>query len=167
MNTLTFVLIGFIIVALIILIVLRSVSAFSSTPTAGMTDGSIGAGVNGSITNTQTGPETKSTDNTNVLDKNNTMTSDSKTTTTNTNNVSTTGTVTTQERTSRVESYEPTPPGYHRYQSNLCNPQQDELPITFPDPNEGLEPVKVDPMFDEMKYGSMPCDQSFRLNLCQ
>lgn len=101
------------------------------------------------------------------------MTKDSKTTTSNTNTASSTGTVTTQERTSRIETYEPessceySPPGYHRYQSNLCDPQQDQLPITLPDPNEGLDPVEVDPLYDQMKYGSMPCDQCFRLNLCQ
>lgn len=30
---------------------------------------------------------------------------------------------------------------YHRYGANLANPRQDVLPLTMPDPNEGVEPV--------------------------
>jgi hypothetical protein len=35
------------------------------------------------------------------------------------------------------------PAGYHRYQSNLCDPQQDQLPITMPNPNAALPPPVV------------------------
>jgi len=60
-----------------------------------------------------------------------------------------------------------TPPGYHRYQSNTCDPTQDELPITMPDPNEGIPPPEGDPLVTQMMYGSMPRGQCNRLNYCQ
>lgn len=63
------------------------------------------------------------------------------------------------------------PCGYHRYQSNLCDPQQDELPITMPDPNAGIPPIPRSEltqeaiMFQGVMNGSMsPCG---RLNFCQ
>jgi len=59
------------------------------------------------------------------------------------------------------------PPGYHRYQSNLCDPTQDELPITMPNPNEGLDPVNIDPLWSSIQYGSLPCGKSNKLNYCQ
>jgi len=59
------------------------------------------------------------------------------------------------------------PPGYHRYQSNLCDPTQDELPITMPDPNEGLEPLNADPLWLSIQHGSLPCGKSNKLNYCQ
>jgi len=59
------------------------------------------------------------------------------------------------------------PKDYHRYQSNLCDPTQDELPITFPDPNADLPPFEYDPLIMQLKYGSMPCDSCNQLNYCQ
>jgi competence protein ComGC len=59
------------------------------------------------------------------------------------------------------------PPGYHRYQSNLCDPTQDELPITMPDPNEGIDPLNADPLWLSIQYGSLPCGKSNKLNYCQ
>lgn len=59
------------------------------------------------------------------------------------------------------------PPGYHRYQSNLCDPTQDELPITMPDPNEGLDPLNADPLWLNIQTGSLPCGQFGKLNYCQ
>lgn len=56
---------------------------------------------------------------------------------------------------------------YHRYQANLCDKTQDELPITLPDPNEGQER----PVMDDMKYnvfyqGSLPCNKMGSYWLC-
>jgi hypothetical protein len=55
------------------------------------------------------------------------------------------------------------PRGYHRYQSNLCDPTQDELPITFPNPNLDL-PIDMscvatqkDRIINNLKYGSESC----------
>lgn len=49
------------------------------------------------------------------------------------------------------------PQGYHRYGSNLCNPEQDRLPITFPNPNEGLKPIKInsrkEQIICDLQYG--------------
>lgn len=59
-----------------------------------------------------------------------------------------------------------TPPGYHRYHSNNCNPKQDNLPITFPDPNEGI-PIETNQDQLELMYGSLPCYKCNRLNYCQ
>lgn len=61
----------------------------------------------------------------------------------------------------------PSPKGYHRYGSNLCDPTQDELPITFPDPNADLPPFECDPLVMQLKYGSMPCGTCNQLNYCQ
>jgi hypothetical protein len=53
--------------------------------------------------------------------------------------------------------------GYHRYQSNLCDPTQDELPITFPNPNLDLPVDKScvasqkDRILNNLKYGSESC----------
>lgn len=47
------------------------------------------------------------------------------------------------------------PPGYHRYQSNTCDSTQDKLPITMPDPNEGISPAIGDPLIMNMMYGLM------------
>ena len=61
-----------------------------------------------------------------------------------------------------------TPKGYHRYGSNLCDPQQDELPITLPDPNVGVAPLSMTTdqmMFDQVKKGSLSELGGF--NLCQ
>lgn len=55
------------------------------------------------------------------------------------------------------------PMGYHRYQSNLCDPTQDELPITFPNPNLDLPVDKScvasqkDRILNNLKYGSESC----------
>ena len=60
------------------------------------------------------------------------------------------------------------PCGYHRYQSNTCNPQQDELPITMPDPNAGVPPPELDfdaQMLEKIKAGSMAT--LGKINLCQ
>jgi hypothetical protein len=59
------------------------------------------------------------------------------------------------------------PVGYHRYQSNTCDPTQDELPITLPDPNEGIPPAEGDPLVMQMMTGSMPCGKCNQLNYCQ
>jgi hypothetical protein len=67
----------------------------------------------------------------------------------------------------KTYSIHPSPPGYHRYQSNTCNPTQDKLPITFPDPNEGVPPFEYDPLIMNLKYGSMPCGACSKLNYCQ
>lgn len=67
----------------------------------------------------------------------------------------------------KIYSSPPSPPGYHRYQSNTCNPKQDQLPITFPDPNEGVPPFEYDPLIMDLKYGSMPCGACNKLNYCQ
>jgi hypothetical protein len=67
----------------------------------------------------------------------------------------------------KIYSIQPSPPGYHRYQSNTCNPTQDQLPITFPDPNEGVPPFEYDPLIMNLKYGSMPCGACNKLNYCQ
>jgi hypothetical protein len=46
---------------------------------------------------------------------------------------------------------------YHRYQSNLANPTQDTLPITLPNPNEGIIPVHPQTLEQQilcnLKYG--------------
>jgi cytoskeletal protein RodZ len=60
-----------------------------------------------------------------------------------------------------------TPPGYHRYGSNTCDPTQDELPITMPDPNEGLDPLNADPLWLSIQTGSAGCGTPGRLNFCQ
>ena len=44
------------------------------------------------------------------------------------------------------------PRNYHRYGSNLSDPTQDKLPITFPNPNEGLPPVKITSPEQEIIY---------------
>lgn len=57
---------------------------------------------------------------------------------------------------------------YHRYGSNLCDPQQDELPITLPDPNAKVPPLELtrdQMMFQQVKYGSM--SELGGINLCQ
>lgn len=54
------------------------------------------------------------------------------------------------------------PKCYHRYQSNLCDPNQDHLPITMPNPNQGLRPPRLssneDKIIYDLKYGSQSCD---------
>lgn len=35
------------------------------------------------------------------------------------------------------------PRDYHRYGSNLCDPTQEKLPITFPNPNEDIPPLEM------------------------
>lgn len=51
------------------------------------------------------------------------------------------------------------PRNYHCYGSNLCDPTQDKLPITMPNPYPDLEPVKYNSKQDEiicnLKYGIM------------
>lgn len=62
------------------------------------------------------------------------------------------------------------PCGYHRYQSNTCDPQQDELPITMPDPNAALPPMQLtaeDEMMIGVMNGSQGCGNSGTINLCQ
>jgi len=44
------------------------------------------------------------------------------------------------------------PPNYHRYGSNLSDPTQDRLPITFPDPNEGIPPIELKTKEEEIIY---------------
>lgn len=52
------------------------------------------------------------------------------------------------------------PKGYHRYQSNLCDPQQDHLPITFPKPFINLPEINLktpqDKIICNLKYGYDP-----------
>lgn len=59
------------------------------------------------------------------------------------------------------------PPGYHRYGSNTCDPTQDELPITMPDPNAGLDPLSADPLWLSIQMGSAGCGTPGKLNYCQ
>jgi hypothetical protein len=59
------------------------------------------------------------------------------------------------------------PTSYYRYQSNTCDPKQDTLPITFPDPNEDLDPFEPDPLWDFIKYGSISPEMHGTLNYCQ
>ena len=56
---------------------------------------------------------------------------------------------------------------YYRYQANTCDPTQDTLPITFPDPNEDLDPFEPDPLWDFIKYGSISPEMHGTLNYCQ
>jgi len=57
------------------------------------------------------------------------------------------------------------PKNYHRYQSNLCDPTQDYLPITMPNPNEGIPDIKLNNRKEEiiynLKYGSQICTNRF------
>jgi hypothetical protein len=50
------------------------------------------------------------------------------------------------------------PESYHRFQSNLCNPQSDKQPITFPGPT-GISPphpkTKFDALVCAQKYGQL------------
>ena len=56
---------------------------------------------------------------------------------------------------------------YHRYQSNLCVPTQDELPITMPDPNEGQEKCNMDKTRESVYFqGSLPCNAMNKYWLC-
>lgn len=85
-------------------------------------------------------------------------------------NTQTTDGIVTEPYQKNYERYENCgyiPSGYHRYQSNLCDPTQDELPITMPDPNEGLDPLNADPLWLSIQHGSLPCGQSGKLNYCQ
>ena len=67
-----------------------------------------------------------------------------------------------------VYNHECKPPqGYHRYQSNTCKVSQDELPITMPDPNEGTIRPVMEKTLENMYYGSLPCHECEKLNLCQ
>lgn len=54
------------------------------------------------------------------------------------------------------------PQGYFRYQANLCDPTQNHLPITMPNPNEGLPPLSLPTQADKLvynlKYGSQSCN---------
>jgi hypothetical protein len=62
------------------------------------------------------------------------------------------------------------PCGYHRYQSNTCDPQQDELPITMPNPNAALPPLQLtkdDEMMIGVMNGSQSCGERAKLNFCQ
>lgn len=91
-------------------------------------------------------------------------------TVTQTNTYSTDGIETYQKTLNEYEKYNNcgyVPPGYHRYQSNLCDRTQDELPITMPDPNEGIDPLNADPLWLSIQYGSLPCGKSNKLNYCQ
>jgi hypothetical protein len=59
-----------------------------------------------------------------------------------------------------------------RYGSNTCDPEQTELPITFPDPNEGVPPLELTTpqmqIFDRIKRGSLTCDcDTSTVNFCQ
>jgi hypothetical protein len=79
----------------------------------------------------------------------------------------------------RLDTIEPSPnapsdsadSGCARYASNTCNPTQQTLPITFPDPNEGVPPLVMTPemkLFERIKNGSMSCDcDGNKLNFCQ
>ncbi len=61
------------------------------------------------------------------------------------------------------------PCGYHRYQSNTCAPQQDELPITMPNPNAGLPPpleTEESKFLQGVMNGSLGCGNG-KINLCQ
>jgi hypothetical protein len=61
------------------------------------------------------------------------------------------------------------PCGYHRYQSNTCAPQQDRLPITMPDPNQGLPPpleTEESRFLQGVMNGSLSCGNG-KQNLCQ
>lgn len=58
------------------------------------------------------------------------------------------------------------PDHYHRYESNLCDPTQDDLPITMPDPNEDISQVP-DSLEIDVMYGSMKCGKCNNLNYCQ
>ena len=64
---------------------------------------------------------------------------------------------------SNYEGLAKKPPGYHRYQSNLCDPTQDELPITFPDPDYDAPDIQFDKIQQiqyDLMYGSQPpCNQ--------
>lgn len=44
------------------------------------------------------------------------------------------------------------PPDYHRYGSNLSDPTQDRLPITFPNPNKGIPPIELRTKEEEIIY---------------
>lgn len=60
------------------------------------------------------------------------------------------------------------PCGYHRYGSNRCDPQQDELPITMPNPNSGVPPPQMTfeaEMLEGVKGGSV--STLGKINLCQ
>lgn len=73
------------------------------------------------------------------------------------------GSIAEQQQYSRYNYHCMSPWGYHRYQSNLCDPTQDELPITFPDPNADLEPEPACSnsqkarIQNNLKYGSESC----------
>jgi hypothetical protein len=59
-----------------------------------------------------------------------------------------------------------------RYGSNTCDPEQSQLPITFPDPNEGVPPFEFTSpemeIFDRVKRGSLTCDCGPpAVNFCQ
>jgi hypothetical protein len=56
---------------------------------------------------------------------------------------------------------------YHRYQANICDQKQDELPITMPDPNEGTIRPVMDKLYENVYFGSLPCNQCNNLNFCQ
>lgn len=64
----------------------------------------------------------------------------------------------------RYVPYCNSPYGYHRYQSNQCDPTQDKLPITLPDPNDGIPPISEDTLVMRMMFGNTPCG---KLNYCQ
>lgn len=78
----------------------------------------------------------------------------------------------------RLDSVEPSAPpvapppaACPRYASNTCDPHQQRLPITFPDPNEGVPPLVMTPemqLFERIKNGSLSCDcDGNKLNFCQ
>jgi hypothetical protein len=72
----------------------------------------------------------------------------------------------TQSASSHSDPSEP-PKSYYRYQANTCDPTQDTLPITFPDPNEDLDPFQPDPLWDFIRYGSLSPEMHGTLNYCQ
>ena len=63
------------------------------------------------------------------------------------------------------------PEGYHRYQSNLCDPTQDHLPITMPNPNEGITEQQINSyseyLISKLKYGTDYCQKCKSCKNCE
>lgn len=53
------------------------------------------------------------------------------------------------------------PPKYYRYQSNICDPTQNSLPLTMPNPNENTVKPQMDKIMENIFFqNSFSCTNS-------